>query len=158
MWLSLHPSSLCLSAFLSLNVTRSVWLTTLSWSDWQLCLPRKTISLFLTCLIMFLSTHPALVLFSPPHASLLILFNQVLLLVFLLFIWCFSSWFSFGPPSSLQWRHQPSGPIYLCVRQQLEHRGGQMPAISPSYMHTHTQRLCPDKTEERKKKESHHNL
>lgn len=39
MWLSLCPSSLCLSAFLSLNVAPSVWLTAWPCSCWQLRLP-----------------------------------------------------------------------------------------------------------------------
>lgn len=58
---------------------------------------------------------------------------------------------SFSPP---QWRHQPSGPIYLCVRQQLEHRGSQMPAMSPSYTHT-LRGYALTKQPENK---SHHNL
>lgn len=58
---------------------------------------------------------------------------------------------SLSPP---QWRHQPSGPIYLCVRQQLEHRGSQMPAMSPSYTHT-LRGYALTKQPENK---SHHNL
>lgn len=66
---------------------------------------------------------------------------------------------SFSPP---QWRHQPSGPIYLCVRQQLEHRGSQMPAMSPSYTHTHTRAnthtLRGYALTKQPENKSHHNL
>lgn len=156
MRLSLCPFSLCLSAFFSLNVAPSVWLTAWLCSCWQLrLLPQDNIAP--PHLSLHLSNHPSLPRFSfllPILSS-----SQLLLLSFLLllinspllalpwFVSCPLSPLPFSS-SSLQWRHQPSGPIYLCVRQQLERHGSQMPAMSPSYTHTHThpQRLCPDKT------------
>lgn len=139
-----------------LKCASSVWLTAWLGSCWQLHLEGEAASLILTCLSVYLFTHPSTLVFSllpPPHPPLLISSNQLSRVIFIPPFPFFSSRFSFPiPPSPHPPVVTPTIRSHLSVCTSAIRASWQPNASHVLKLHTHTQanthtqRLCPDKT------------